>query len=573
MSYSMEAFKMAFGKGSPRPNAKALTASVRELVNRIPRAARGRPDSVQQLLAFAREAAQAIKDGDLNDAAGRIAELRDLLDLAEDAPNEDHQPQSKPLPRTPAVVVRPAASVATSSASAAQAPRLVSSPAQRNVAPPSTAAVPETPRVQVPSAAAQASATAAVAAMIARAPQSPTPASNSNNFINSQNLMLDESPEKEPPAPKINAEKMPAATAQVASGVPNAVLAVPVAQRVAPTSPPAAHSVAEAQPEARGLPVWDGARKEALKFVARLRALLVNATEREPYLSDLSKRAELAKAITAEAERLDGKVSVGNDRKLTDAERLRAYKAATEAARTAVIKFLGDVETAQGKVAAACKAAFDALTTDEGKKAWVDQHARSIHGQQIIDDMVARLGGRAKTDQDKKLVKLVIAAETAYVQTLRNQKANYLDGYCYKKVKATPWMLQELKNFARRDQTRENLLFLEAVEDGASNTRLLNEFIIEDSPNYINLPAAIRENFKKAKDDLDAAVADRSLAERRGELQRTLQQCLSKAVHEIESLVDLNLVSRLAAKRKTEYDAQINQLQEKLGQYANVKVA
>jgi len=254
-------------------------------------------------------------------------------------------------------------------------------------------------------------------------------------------------------------------------------------------------------------------------------------------------------------------VSAGDNK--PDAQRKKAYQLAAADAQDTVARFEKEIKDAQCEVAKQRKAVYNALETDEKKIAWLLELAGSRDGQQIIDDMAALLGGRAKTSQDKKFIDAsrLIKAE----QTLINERAYYSGGeYRYKKIRGNSAKLDELSQYADSEHNGENVAFLRAVDAGADYNHLAQEYINDNAPRWINLPSNIRNDLRGSKLALDEAIRNNLSSGVRGERERELRSHLSRAVLNIENLVSFDTMRRLAGRKLEEYDDRIAAIQQKL---------
>jgi hypothetical protein len=237
----------------------------------------------------------------------------------------------------------------------------------------------------------------------------------------------------------------------------------------------------------------------------RDRRLLDNAVKFEPYLGDLIQYEQLVKDIEKDAGALEMRVNQTDNGTQSLRERIAAYQGVANDVPLNVARFEKQIEAAQGKVAMQRKAHYDVLLlTHQDKKSWLGNLAARRDGRKILDDMLAAVAGRAQIDQEKKFVKLtcyeyVEAEEKKVLPTLLKEQAYYVINYSYSLARADSAKLRELKEYARQEHGLENILFLEAVAAKADTSYIYNDFIIENSPHYINLPANLDQDVKNAK--------------------------------------------------------------------------
>ncbi len=543
MSYSMMAFKAAFG---PAPNAQALTASIRQLINRIPRAAQGDNHTIQHFVTMAHEATQAIKAGDLHQAVDRIADLRNVLEgfeeaaeqAAEQAAIEGRRP--RPLPPLPAPVPPRVVSAAVPSASAGQA----------------TPAAPVTPA---------APAAVRVAATNAQVSPSPKAANNSRTIFNSQNLMFDDTAKKTTANVKINADFPLAAAAPVTPAAPQAIQAAPAAQPAAPAAPAAVapQAVQAAQPAVSAALLKDKNRQAANDKILFLRGVLNWGVKLQPYLSDPIQYNQLVNAVEKIAADLEKRVLAADN--LSEAERTKEYQRLTAVAHAEGDKYKRQILAAQTKVATQHKAFYDALETEEQRMAWLDRLAASRDGRQIIEDMLDRLDRRAQNERDKKFLKLAcqqyIAAKTAELRQLEKRRNYYDQRPSYRNIRESLVAWYELKEYARAEHNIENIMYLEAINDGEKLSDIFDKFIANGAPNYINLSAALSNPIASAMARLKEATA-----ENRGDREENLRQTMLAGARGIEDLINFDLVLRFVTKKQAEYKSPIAEIQQKIAE-------
>jgi hypothetical protein len=211
-----------------------------------------------------------------------------------------------------------------------------------------------------------------------------------------------------PPAPLVPA----APIAAPAPAVPAAPIAPPAPLApAAPIAPPVlAIPAAPAAPPAAAVAPATAARQQAVNMIAALRKVSDEAEKIEPYRTEGKLRSDLTSKIALVAYDLSEKVISLDKGRLPADALIEAYQAVTAATRTAAGRYGKEIEAARQKVAADRKAEFDGLNTAVEKKAWLHAHAGNRHGRQIMDDMVAGLGGAAKSDDDKYFVKEALKA-------------------------------------------------------------------------------------------------------------------------------------------------------------------
>jgi len=311
----------------------------------------------------------------------------------------------------------------------------------------------------------------------------------------------------QPPPQSVARASAPAIPPVVPLSSPNASPApsVPAAQPAAPVAQPAAAQPAApvAQPAAPVARPWDAARQEASNQIGELRKLFNKAVKFEPYLSDLIQYDQLYGRITKVADILDKQVGDGD--KLADVARIRAYQVVAAEARTAAAGFDQQIKATQGKVAAQRYG----LATDDDKKALLGQLAGSRDGRQIIDGMVARVGGSAKTDRDKQFVKEALKARYKIDELAGDMSTKALPKF-YKLLGMVP-EAHTTGNDSLKKITRNSGL-LDAFRQGAVGRYLPGSKEIEINLPKSCLPSVVLPPFTRLPFDLPLPFTQKTAA-------------------------------------------------------------
>jgi hypothetical protein len=156
-------------------------------------------------------------------------------------------------------------------------------------------------------------------------------------------------------------------------------------------------------------------RGQAINDVAALRGVTATIAKVEPFAGMPDQANGLAKKVEQSADDLEGMIGALNLGMLPPDKRTQGYQAVSTKARAEAARYTKEIDNTR-RVYAAAKQKSLAGQEPRDSKPQLEALAQQQAGRTLIDDMVATLGGAAKSAADKKFV--AVALEARYDVTL-----------------------------------------------------------------------------------------------------------------------------------------------------------